>query len=75
MNRDIIGELTSGPCKVIAEIGNNHGGDVGVARKKIRAAAECGAWGVKFQRRTLEACYTRALLAMPYDNPASYGAT
>ena len=34
---------------VVAEIGNNHEGDVERARAMVRAAAECGAHAVKFQ--------------------------
>ena len=34
---------------IIAEIGNNHEGDAGVAREMISAAAEAGADAVKFQ--------------------------
>jgi len=39
----------SEPCYVIAEIGVNHGGDVGVARQLIDTAKDCGADAVKFQ--------------------------
>ncbi|SRR6266480_5012068 len=34
---------------LIAEIGNNHEGDFGVAKRLVRAAATSGAHGVKFQ--------------------------
>jgi N,N'-diacetyllegionaminate synthase len=34
---------------IIAEIGNNHEGDIGRANEMIAAAAECGANAVKFQ--------------------------
>jgi len=34
---------------VVAEIGNNHEGNIGVARDLVRKAAECGADAVKFQ--------------------------
>lgn len=34
---------------VIAEIGNNHEGDFGVARELVRKASECGVDAVKFQ--------------------------
>lgn len=37
------------PCYVIAEIGVNHNGDVGLAHRLIDAAAEAGADAVKFQ--------------------------
>jgi sialic acid synthase SpsE len=34
---------------VVAEIGNNHEGDMGRARELVQRAAECGAQAVKFQ--------------------------
>ena len=41
--------LTPGKVLVVAEIGNNHEGDFGLARELVRAAAECGVDAVKFQ--------------------------
>lgn len=63
------------PCYVIAEIGNNHGGDVSVACQMIDAAAEAGCDAVKFQRRHNRTLYSRELLDKPYDNLHSYGKT
>jgi N,N'-diacetyllegionaminate synthase len=40
---------------VIAEIGNNHNGDVGLAEQLIEAAAEAGADAAKFQTHIAEA--------------------
>ena len=40
---------TSEQPLVIAEIGNNHEGDVAMARRLVRQAAVCGAQAVKFQ--------------------------
>lgn len=37
------------PCYVIAEIGVNHNGDMGIARKLVEAAAGAGADAAKFQ--------------------------
>lgn len=39
----------SEPCFIVVEIGINHNGDVGRARKMVDAAVECGADAVKFQ--------------------------
>jgi len=37
------------PCFLVAEVGINHNGDLGLARRMIEAAAEAGANCVKFQ--------------------------
>jgi sialic acid synthase SpsE/sugar phosphate isomerase/epimerase len=42
---------------VIAEIGNNHQGDLGLAKRLVDAAIEAGADCVKFQLRNREALY------------------
>lgn len=44
------------PCYVIAEIGVNHIGDMGIAKKLIDAASLAGCDAVKFQKRTPELC-------------------
>lgn len=55
---NIGGALVGGeyPCFVIAELGQNHQGDLDVARRLIRAAAYAGCDAVKLQKRTLEIC-------------------
>ncbi len=53
----------------IAEIGINHNGDVGIARKLIDVAADCGANAVKFQKRTIDLVYTREFLESPRESP------
>lgn len=63
------------PCYVIAELGNNHGGDLTTAIHLIDAAAQAGADAIKLQLRHNETLYSRALLDQPYDNPHSYGET
>ena len=40
------------PVFVIAEIGINHNGDLGIAKQMIDAAVHAGADAVKFQKRT-----------------------
>jgi sialic acid synthase len=64
-----------GPCFVIAEIGNNHQGDLETALKMIKVAASCGVNAVKFQKRDNKTLYTKAFYNKPYDNENSYGAT
>jgi N-acetylneuraminate synthase len=71
-----IGQRTVGdgaPCYVIGEIGINHNGDLGIARRLIDVAAIAGAQAVKFQKRTVEVVYTAEELARPRENP--FGAT
>jgi len=64
-----------GPPYVIAEIGNNHQGDLDKAKALIHAATECGVEAVKFQKRDNRVLYTRAFYDAPYDNENSYGST
>jgi sialic acid synthase len=63
------------PCFVIAEVGNNHQGDLEKAKALIRAAADSGADAVKVQKRDNRSLYTRALFEAPYDNEQSFGPT
>jgi N-acetylneuraminate synthase len=44
------------PCYIIAEIGINHNGEIGIAKELIKIAAEAGCDAVKFQKRTPELC-------------------
>jgi sialic acid synthase SpsE len=73
-----IGERRVGdgePVLVIAEIGLNHNGDLDLARELIDLAVAAGADAVKFQKRTVDRCFTRAALEAPYAGPNSFGAT
>jgi sialic acid synthase len=65
----------NGPAYVIAEIGNNHQGDLDKAKALIHAAKECGVDAVKFQKRDNRRLFTRAYYEAPYDNENSYGST
>jgi N-acetylneuraminate synthase/N,N'-diacetyllegionaminate synthase len=50
------------PSLIVAEIGINHNGDIGLARKMIEEAKDCGADAVKFQNyRTEDFIYDRSL--------------
>jgi N-acetylneuraminate synthase len=53
------------PCFFVAEIGINHNGSLGVAKKLIDAAADAGAQAVKFQKRTVPIVYSADELAKP----------
>lgn len=48
------------PAFVIAEIGNNHNGDIALARDLTRLAVEAGADCVKFQMRDMASLYKNA---------------
>jgi N-acetylneuraminate synthase len=71
-----IGDVAVGdgaPAYIVGEIGINHNGDLGIARRLIDVAAIAGANAVKFQKRTVEVVYTPEELAKPRENP--FGAT
>lgn len=58
-----IGRHTVGPdhaALLIAEIGNNHQGDVSLAKHLVDLAKEAGADAVKFQLRDMDALYRQA---------------
>ncbi len=63
------------PCFIVAEIGNNHQGDMDMARVLIREAARVGVDAVKFQKRNTRALLTDEGMAMPYTSENSFGAT
>ena len=53
------------PCYIIAEIGVNHNGDIGIAKQLIDAAVAAGADAVKFQKRKLTETYREEIVAEP----------
>jgi N-acetylneuraminate synthase len=57
------------PSFVVAEIGINHNGDIGLARKLISAAVTAGCDAVKFQKRTVDVVYSAEELARPRESP------
>ena len=54
---------------IVAEIGINHNGDVGIAKKMIDVAKSAGCDAVKFQKRTVEKVYSKEVLDSPRDSP------
>ena len=54
---------------IIAEIGINHNGDVGIAKQLIDVAKIAGADAVKFQKRTIDLVYTKELLDSTRESP------
>ena len=47
---------------IIAEIGINHNGDLGIVRGLIDVAVDAGADAVKFQKRAIDLVYTQEFL-------------
>lgn len=68
-----IGE--SAPCFVVAEVGNNHQGELELAAQLVRRAAEAGVDAVKFQKRCTESLLTRAGREAAYTGKNSFGPT
>jgi len=54
---------------IIAEIGINHNGDIGIAKNLIDAAVHAGVDAVKFQKRTIDLVYSKELLDSPRESP------
>jgi sialic acid synthase SpsE/spore coat polysaccharide biosynthesis protein SpsF (cytidylyltransferase family) len=63
------------PCFIIAEIGQNHNGQLNLAKKLIDMAARCKADAVKFQKREISWELTKEAYHRPYEGPNSFGAT
>ena len=63
------------PCFIVAEVGQNHNGQMGMARRLIEMAANCGADAVKFQKRDIRWELTAEAYNAPYDNSNSFGPT
>jgi N-acetylneuraminate synthase len=57
------------PAYVVGEIGINHNGDLGLAKRLIDVAALAGCSAVKFQKRTVDVVYSAEELARPRENP------
>jgi len=60
---------------IIAEIGNNHNGNLDTAKKLIETAKEAGADAVKFQVKNIEKSFSKELLDSTYVNENSFGKT
>ena len=62
--------------RMIAEIGCNHKGDIGIAKELIRIASQSGVEAVKFQKRNNRELLTPEQYNSPHPNPMhSYGDT
>ncbi|XP_066141140.1 sialic acid synthase [Euwallacea fornicatus] len=60
---------------IIAEIGQNHQGDINIAKQLIKVAKECGVDCVKFQKTCLTEKFTQSALDIIYEGPNSWGGT
>jgi N-acetylneuraminate synthase len=54
---------------IVAEVGINHNGNLGVAKKLIDMAKAAGCDAVKFQKRTIDIVYTPELLDSSRESP------
>ena len=54
---------------ITAEIGINHNGDIGIAKKLIDIAKNANCNAVKFQKRTVEKVYSKQVLDSPRESP------
>ena len=57
------------PNTIIAEIGINHNGDMGICKELIDVAKNAGADCVKFQKRDINKVYTKDFLDSPRESP------
>ena len=60
---------------IIAEIGQNHQGDLNIAKQMISAAKQAGVDCVKFQKSSLPYKFNGEALARPYTSPTSWADT
>src|SRR5262245_27355126 len=63
------------PCFVIAELGQNHNGDMQLARESIDNIAFHKSDAVKLCKRHIISEMTREMYHMPYQGPQSFGET
>lgn len=54
---------------IVAEIGINHNGDIGIAKELIHIANDAGCDAVKFQKRTIDLVYNSKMLDTPRESP------
>lgn len=63
------------PAMIVAEIGQNHNGDAGIAKRLIDSAAAAAADAVKFCKRHIPSELTLEAYDRPYQDPHSFGET
>ena len=57
------------PIFIIAEIGINHNGDMGICKRLIDIASNSGCDAVKFQKRDIDLVYTQEFLSSSRESP------
>jgi sialic acid synthase SpsE len=65
----------SGDVLLIGEIGQNHNGDIKIAKKLIDLCKNFGVKLVKFQKRDIKGEFTKEAFEKVYDNVNSFGKT
>tara|TARA_B100000902_G_C27224207_1_gene871302 strand:- start:117 stop:992 length:876 start_codon:yes stop_codon:yes gene_type:complete len=75
MGSNIKETIDSGSVYIIAEIGQNHQGDLEHAKKLIQKAAEAGVNAVKSQKRHTRTLLTPQEYDRPYDSPNAFADT
>ena len=60
---------------IIAEIGNNHNGDLELAKEMMKICKKINVDAVKFQVKDIETAFSKELLDKPYTGPNSFGKT
>ena len=57
------------PCFVVAEAGINANGSIEIAKKMIDAAVTAGCNAIKWQKRSVDICYSKEELDKPRESP------
>ncbi|OZG74869.1 hypothetical protein BTA51_00190 [Hahella sp. CCB-MM4] len=60
---------------IIAEVGQNHQGDLNLAKKYVRQFADAGADAIKFQKRDMATLFEPLALSKEYNSENAFGET
>lgn len=72
---DIEAAVAAGETYIIAEIGQNHQGEMEMAKRLIQVAAEAGVNAIKSQKRHTRTLLTDEEYDRPYASPNAFGET
>jgi YrbI family 3-deoxy-D-manno-octulosonate 8-phosphate phosphatase len=73
--RSSIASITDQRCYLIAEIGQNHQGELSLAKELLHSAKLCGVDAVKSQKRDIMELLTPEERARPYTSAHAFGPT